>query len=449
MKMPEKPRSVKQILEEKRESITKVMPELIDSELLKRYNDEYLHWDQLRRRELPTDPEVVWALMKMLRRSQYINVIIGDTSLEYHTTTPSQQILHVLDTGASGYIVMSGEPLIKEEMDKYVIGSLMEEAIASSQLEGAVTTTTAAKRMLREKRKPKSPSEQMIFNNFMTMQKIKDVKNKPLTVELILELHYLTTLNTLDDPADGGRFRTDDETVVGDVFEVEKIYHQPPSFTRIQKYMQSLCDFANKDQKGEFQHPLIKAILIHYMIGYIHAFVDGNGRLARALMYWYALRNDYWLFEHMAISKVIKERKGRYLNAYLYTETDDDDVTYFINYNLECMKEALENTRKYIERKQKEHYEVQNLINQIPELNFRQAAILKDLAKHKGEPISVIETSSKYGVVPQTARTDLLLLLKLGYVEMRKMGRKLVFFYREDGTRIDDKANQEAIRRSG
>ena len=40
--------------------------------------------------------------------------------------------------------------------------------------------------------------------------------------------------------------------------------------------------------------------------------------------------------------------------AYLYAETDENDITYFINFNLQCMEEALDNTRHYIRRKQKE-----------------------------------------------------------------------------------------------
>jgi Fic family protein len=443
MKMPQKPRPISQIYKEKGVILTKAMGEMLQSDLLKKYNEEYLHWDELRRRDLTTDPEIFWAMMKIIRAGQYTKVAIGDLTLFYNSTASSQHIMHVLDTGASGFIVVLDEALTKKDMNRYVITSLMEEAIASSQLEGAVTTTKAAKRMLSEKRKPRSPSEQMIVNDFTTMQRIKKAKDEPLTTDLILELHALITHNTLEDSSDEGRFRSNDEIVVADVFEVERIFHQPPPYIKIQNYMQGLCDFANKTQEGNFQHPLIKAILIHYMIGYIHAFVDGNGRLARALMYWYALRNGYWLFEHMAISKVIKESRGGYGNAYLYAETDDNDVTYFINYNLMCMEKALENTRHFIEKKQKEQEEALKIARSHPELNYRQSEILKYFAKHKDEPITANDVVSKYNVVPQTARTDLLLLYKLEFVEMRKIGRKLVFFYREKEKTVEENPHHE------
>lgn len=41
-----------------------------------------------------------------------------------------------------------------------------------------------------------------------------------------------------------------------------------------------LGTFINSDS-GLFMHP----ILVHFMVSYLHPFVDGNGRTARALFY--------------------------------------------------------------------------------------------------------------------------------------------------------------------
>lgn len=400
--------------------------------LAKKYNEEYLHWDELRRRDFPVDPEIVWAIMKISRESQSKHINFLDISLTYNIINQSQRIMHMLDTRASGLAVME-EPLKGPEMDRYVISSLMEEAIASSQIEGAVTTTKVAKRMLRDNRKPRSQSEQMIVNDYITMKRMKELKNKPLSVDLILELHKLITHDTLKDSAFEGRFREDNETIVGDPLEIEVVYHHPPAYDKIPKYMENLCAFANEGAESEFLHPLVKAIIIHFMIGYIHPFIDGNGRLARTLTYWYALKNNYWLFEYMAISKAIKQSKSRYGLSYLYTENDNNDVTYFINYNLGCMERALENTNKYIEEKQREQREAMKLVQTHPELNFRQAEILKDIIKHKDEPVSINEIMSKFNVVHQTARTDLLRLTKLGFLSMGRLGVKMYFTY-EDNT---------------
>jgi len=433
VKIPERPKPYRESLPKALSWSAETNKEVL--ELVKRYNEGYVHWDELRRKVLPTDPETVWALMKLTRESQCRHVKFHEVLLSFNMTSEAHRIVHMLDTGASG-LMMVEEPLSKQEMDRYIVSSLMEEAIASSQIEGAVTTTKDAKRMLRENRKPRSQSERMILNDYLTMQRIKEIKDQPLTVEIILELHRSITNGTLEDASSEGRFRTDDEVVVADPFELDKVYHRPPSFVKLQTYMEDLCKFANNEDDVSFQHPLVKSIILHFMIGYVHPFVDGNGRLARALMYWYGLKRNYWLFEYMAISKVIKESKGKYGLAYLHAETDDNDVTYFINYNLDCMEKALKNTRDYIARKQGEQRESLKLISSHPELNFRQAEILKDLIKRKGEPVSIMEIASKFSVVHQTARSDLLFLVEHGLLDKMKVGKRLLFRYapKENGS---------------
>lgn len=47
----------------------------------------------------------------------------------------------------------------------------------------------------------------MILNNFRTMQRIRELKDHPLTPQLVLDLHRLVSEKTLDDPADAGRLR--------------------------------------------------------------------------------------------------------------------------------------------------------------------------------------------------------------------------------------------------
>src|SRR5690606_2780541 len=79
-----------------------------------------------------------------------------------------QEELHQIDLGAGGLVGIP-EPLTNPQTrDRYLVSSLMEEAITSSQLEGAVTTRAVAKEMIRTGRKPRDTSEQMILNNYAT-----------------------------------------------------------------------------------------------------------------------------------------------------------------------------------------------------------------------------------------------------------------------------------------
>ena len=81
----------------------------------------------------------------------------------------------------------------------------------------------------------------------------------------------------------------------------------------------------------------------------------GNGRTARSLFYWSMIRNNYWLIEYMSISRIINKEKKQYENAFLYTEYDDNDLTYFILYNLQVMKKSFEELKLYLKRKTEEN----------------------------------------------------------------------------------------------
>jgi Fic family protein len=207
----------------------------------------------------------------------------------------------------------------------------MEEAIASSQLEGASTEYRVAKELLRTGRKPEDHDERMIFNNWKAMQYIRaNVKNK-ISSERIRELHSILTEGTLKNPEESGKFRTTDDVVV---YYRNEIVHTPPKADTLKERISNFCDFANTDNEEKWIHPIIKGTMLHFWLAYDHPFIDGNGRTARALMYWYILSRGYSLFQYLSISKHFLRAPGQYEKAYLHTEHDDNDLTYFLVYNL-------------------------------------------------------------------------------------------------------------------
>ncbi len=207
------------------------------------------------------------------------------------------------------------------------------------------------------------------------------------------------------------------------------VLHTPPDFALIEDLIEKLCAFANNDGE-QFIHPVIKGIILHFLLGYIHPFNDGNGRTARSIFYWYMLRKDYWLFEYMAVSRAIKDTKGQYKLAYQYTESDENDLTYFIRYNLAAVKTAVDNIQKYIEKKQRESRQALNILQKSEGLSLRQAEIIKSLIKKPDKPITIKEIVETYRVAYGTARNDLFYLEKLGYLAKQKSGKEYIFIFR-------------------
>ncbi len=337
--------------------------------------------------------------------------------------------LHGIDRDASGQIRPKTPIANPETRDTYLVSSLVEEAITSSQLEGASTTRQVAKEMLRQGRQPRDKSERMICNNFQAMRSISERIRGPLTPEAILDLHRVLTQDTLDDPSAAGRLRHPHERI--EVID-HRVLHIPPAADELPARLDLLCRFANEADGEPFVHPLIRAILLHFALPYDHPFVDGNGRVARALFYWSALSRGYWLLEFVSISRVLKQAPAQYSRSYLFTETDDSDVTYFIIHQLTVIAEAIGELHTYLRRKAEALQETESLLHSSEQLqtafNHRQLALIRHALGHPGAHYTIAGHRRSHNVVYQTARTDLLGLVKLGLLVKQKLGRSFVFF---------------------
>lgn len=424
MRLAEKPPKWMDILTNDKEDVFELLKDNAILEKVGEFNKKYLYWSELRyKTKDEKEQKYLWTLMKLFR--SYENIPYKPIELKYANTQEINKKLHRFDKFLAGNIETQSKDLGLET--RYIISSLMEEAIASSILEGAVTTRKVAKEMLRQKRKPKNRGEQMVLNGYETMQIIAKRGNEKLTPEFLLEIQRTITKETLRDERDVGIFRESNDIIVADTSEQGLVYHNPPDHREIEKLINALCEFANNDD-SDFVHPIIKAAVLHFLIGYIHPFNDGNGRTARSVFYWYLFSRGYWLLEYMAVSRRILRSKTDYKLAYLYTEYDDLDITYFIKYITLCMDDSLEDMLKYIKKKQGEQRETKQILEKLKDINFRQANILEEMMKNPDKYYSIQEIAQTYHVVYQTARTDLMFLTEKGYIKLRQISRKFLFY---------------------
>lgn len=396
---------------------------------------EYLHWDQLRHKPLPKEidsHEDWWFTVKQARIANYQKTSLRDpkgNAFVYSMTEGLLRRLHEIDRNASGTIRADAPIATDANRDRFIISSLFEEAITSSQLEGASTTTRVAKDMLRSGRKPRDHSEKMIVNNYNAMNFIRENREEDLSVEFLLELHTIITMDTLDDPSQSGRWRREDEDVTVQDNSDGTLLYRPPDARLIDERIENLIEFANKEQHDNFIHPAACAVILHFMLAYEHPFADGNGRTARALFYWYMARAQYWLVEYISISRVIKRAPVKYAKSYIYVENDHNDLSYFLNYQFDVIIESIDSLFEYLTRKTQEYKKTQSILRGelSRELNHRQIALLSHALKNPGFTYTIKSHARSHSTSYQTARTDLLGLSELGLLNQFKQGKAFVF----------------------
>lgn len=439
MRVPPRPPDLSKVVESLGETPTDGLRRLIElttSQVGPAPGGRYRHWDTVRYIAPPDGLTAMehWLVIKLARRSLYRSIPTSDKRnrpFQYAMTEEILRTLHQVDRDAAGAIKGTEQVTNRDTRETYLLKSLFDEAITSSQLEGAATTREVAQEMLRRRRSPQNRSEQMIYNNYEAMQFIRGLGKEPLTIPMVLEVQRIVTRNTLDDPSAAGRLRREDELIhVVDPYGGE-VLHVPPEASELEDRLALVCRLANETDESAFIHPVIRSILLHFQMGYDHPFVDGNGRTARALFYWSMKRHRYWLTEFVSISSILNRAPAQYARAYLYTETDDNDVTYFVIYQLRVLQRAIDRLHRYLARKQRElaqtREDLQRAVRLRAALNYRQLALVNHALKNPSFVYTIDSHRGSHNVSYETARSDLLSLTELGLLEKGKIGRAFTF----------------------
>jgi Fic family protein len=394
----------------------------------------YPHWNKLQRLSPPGDltNEQWWLKIKLARSEEMRQLPLTNAEgLPFGFTLPDIVLrhLHHIDQRCGGEVAMDEVVTSEKEAGRrFLVNSLMEEAIRSSQLEGATTSRVVAKEMLRSGRRPRDRSERMIFNHYRALEFMREDMGAALTPESILELHRIVTEGTLGDPTAAGRLQHPGEPRVA-VFDRdgEDPVHVPPPAEQLPERMERLCKFANESDGEPFVHPVLRAILLHFWIAFDHPFEDGNGRTARILFFWAMQSRGYWLTEYLPISRLIRNAPAKYGRAFMETETDGGDTTYFLIHQLQVIERAIADLHVYLDRKVSEVRDVERLLQDNADLNGRQLALLIDAVRRPAAVYSFDSHATSHRVSHETARSDLRALVESEFLTSRRKGRKHVF----------------------
>ena len=441
MKRPVAPPPLDELLEKYKDRLAAVLTRgaqpLVDG--------HYIHWDKLRRktsRPVGLSTGEWWTGIRLARSGQSRLLPLRDTRgrpFTYMLPDRVQEALHRIDSRASGRIGVTETVTNPATRDRFIVNSLIREAITSSQLEGASTTRAVAAKMIRAGRRPRNRSERMMLNNYRALRDVREMRDQPLTAEAVLALHRAVTDQTLADPDAAGRLQLPAEDRVEVCDASGNVLHQPPPAGQLPERLHEMVRFGNAEHTtprtdgAGFLHPVIRAIVLHFWLAYDHPFADGNGRTARALFYWAMLRRSYRMFEFLSISPFLNAAPEQYARAFLHAETDGGDATYFIVHQVEIILRALDALDRYLQLKAAQAARIDRLLRNRTALNHRQLALLAHAVRHPDWEYTTRSHMTSHNVVYATARADLFQLAELDLLDRHRRGRKLnVFLTRPD-----------------
>lgn len=393
--------------------------------LYKSFHDRYLNKIEIGFRlpgEIPL-PEV-WQEIQKERRSKAETITLRDEKGEnfwYVNIKPLLAKLHHIDSQGKDSLYRNIRREIENEL---FLDSIIEEAWASNIIEGAFTTHKRAQELVLRNLTPKDKSELMIKDNHQAMTFIIENRGLDFSLDFILNIHRIITQNTLDDPQYSGKFR-DDDVFIWD--KTGAVIFKPMAAEYIESCLKNLVTWVNVDSEDDFIHPIVKASIIHFYMVYVHPFFDGNGRTARALFYFYLLKNQYDFFKYFSISALIAKQREKYYKAIKDVEDYNNDLTYFLLYSTDIILKSINEILSKIIKKYRSIVLYHKLEEKGVYLNKRQNRLLKIIIDHDHKSITTRKYEKIFRVAYGTARTDLNDLVEYGLLRKQKIGKGFVY----------------------
>jgi Fic family protein len=391
----------------------------------------YLPFDELYRRfPKSLDPQLAWSVVSDARQSQLTKLAPFNQSLpsfDYFVSPAIQKTNIQVEqhTSLASLEWMAGQIGEGESFNRILENLVKDEAISSSQLEGAATTTRVARDFLLNERQPESLSEKMILGNFRLMQAVWAEKDKPLSLELIKKLHNIGMNDIDDEKYQPGQLRITDDVVVVDASG--QVVHTPPLASELEQRLEFVASWFNNSEPSPSASAFIIATALHFAIGFEHPFHDGNGRLARALFYWVMFKHGYHAFRYISISALLNEAPVQYGKSYIYTESHDMDMTYFIEYQSKIASRAIDNfLQDFSELVEKyQGFKEALLISEIyQDLSENQSSLILLVQNIGIKAVTANWVQGMLGCSYNTAASLLNGLTKLGIFERKKAGRE-------------------------
>lgn len=197
----------------------------------------------------------------------------------------------------------------------------------------------------------------------------------------------------------------------------EIVHYEAPKAEQLISEMKQFIDWYNSEQNVE---SLLKAAIAHLWFITIHPFDDGNGRIARAITDMQLSKADGVNQRFYSMSTEINKQKKSYYTILERTQKGDLDITEWIIWFLECLKNSILYSSIIVDKVvKKHHFWIKNagLIN-----NERQQKMLNKLMDNFEGNLSTSKWAKMTKTSPDTALRDITDLVNKGILVKANSG---------------------------
>ncbi len=393
---------------------------------------EYVDWDQLTQRALPPGLSAAetWELLGMVRQigAHWFPIpTIDGRYFWYNLNHEGSRCLQFIRRYCRSESPLH-RMLQEREGHRFLVRSRVQEAIAACTLDGVLINYEQAGHMLQDAREPHTDEQRLVHNSYQMLRELESLAPEPFTPELVYSIYERITHGVdMKSIARGPRM-----TNLAGTRNPETMRQAAEE----RGILQEICDYANLVTGDPHEATAAKGYMILSATAYWQPLPDLNETVGRHLLRLFSVKRDYPVLGYLPTSLMMHNWfEGTLPRGVARFSTlerrpvvgNDIDGTEDILTHLQLTTAAVSELLGYIHQTQEEDERLQEALDCDEHLNYRQRSIL---ARALGRPHAEFRIRSHqmaHRVVYQTARTDLLELVDLGYLQKVMRGKAFVF----------------------
>lgn len=253
------------------------------------------------------------------------------------------------------------------------------------------------------------------------------LQSHKLLSEPTLRMLHTLTMQRLIDEEYVGNYRKK-QVIVRSATD-GNVAFRPPVSVEIPFLLEDFFTWLNSPE-AQSVHPIFRAAITHYQLVYIHPFIEGNGRSARAMATLVLYSTGYDFKKFFSLEQYFDSDIEQYYQALLSVQQSPvQDMTYWLEYFCYGLAMEIEKVRAQVQKLSKDLKLKQQLGEQVA-LSEREI-ILLELLQNQGQITSQDAQAVLPHVSVDTILRDLKDLLKKGVIEKQGVTKGVSYRLKE------------------